>query len=165
VLAVACLGAGSDWLLLPPRARDVLAGALLAAAVAAVVTVVLAPVDETLLAATPSGRPPENSALGGHAALWAITLNSFGTIFLVGGSLYAIVRRRRARANAWIACGAIVVALATGMSRAGDYSFVYAGELLGIAIMFAGFRLSSAPAKEALPPARGVQLAPGARAR
>jgi hypothetical protein len=165
VLAVACLGAGSAWLLLPRRGRDFLAGALVAAAVAAAVTVLLAPVDERLLAETPSGRPPANSALGAHAALWAITLNSFGTIFLVGGSLYAILRRRRVRANAWIACGAIVVALATGMSRAGNYSFVYAGELLGIAIMFAGFRFTSAPPKEARTSPTGIQLAPGARAR
>jgi len=165
VLAVACLGAGSAWLILPPRARDVLAGALITASLAAAVTVLLAPVDERLLTATPSGRPPPNAALGGHAALWAMTLNSFGTIFLVGGSFYAIFRRRSVRANAWIACGAIVVALATGMSRAGNYSFVYAGELLGIAIMFAGFRLTGAPAKQARPSPSGVQLAPGARAR
>jgi len=130
------------------------------------VTVALAPVDERLLAITPSGRPPANSALAGHAALWAITLNSFGTIFLVGGSLYAILRRRRVRANAWIACGALVVALATGMSRAGDYSFVYAGELIGIGIMFAGFRFTGAASTETRrSPAAGVQLAPGARAR
>jgi hypothetical protein len=32
-----------------------------------------------------------------------------------------------------------VVALATGLSRAGSYNFVYAGELLGIALMFTGF--------------------------
>jgi hypothetical protein len=149
VLTVASLGAGSAWLLLPARGRDVLMGALGMAALAAVVTVFLAPVDGGVLAATPSGRPPVNSALGGHAALWAIALNTFGTAFLVGGSLYAVLRRQRVRANAWIACGAIVVALATGMSRAGDYSFVYAGELLGISIMFAGFRFTGAPRKAA----------------
>jgi hypothetical protein len=122
-------------------------------------------VDEQLLAATPSGRPPANSALGGNAFLWAITLNSLGSIFLVGGSVYAIVRRRRVRANAWIACGAIVVALATGMSRADNYTFVYVGELLGIAIMLAGFRLAGASAKTVQPSPTAVQLAPGARAR
>jgi hypothetical protein len=162
VLTVACLGAGSAWLLLPSRWRDVLVGALITAATAATVTVALAPVDGSTLAATPSGRPPVNSALGGHAALWAISLNSFGTIFLVGGALYAILRRRHVRANAWIACGAIIVALATGMSRAGDYSLVYAGELVGISIMFAGFRFSGAPVKKAEASPRGVRLAPGA---
>jgi hypothetical protein len=114
---------------------------------AAVVTVALAPVDLGLLAATPSGQPPTNGALGGHAALWAIALNSVGTLFLLGGSSYSIVRRQRVRANVWIATGAAVVALATGLSRTGDYSFVYAGELIGIAIMFAGFKLTGAPRK------------------
>jgi Cytochrome C and Quinol oxidase polypeptide I len=149
VLTVACLGAGSAWLLLPPRGRDVLVGALATAATAATVTVFLAPVDGDVLAATASGRPPVNGALGGHAALWAISLNSFGTAFLVGGSLYSVLRRRRVRANVWIGLGAIVVALATGMSRAGDYSFVYIGELVGISIMFAGFRFTGAARKAA----------------
>ena len=139
VLTVAYLGAGSAWLLLPKRARDVLIGGLAVATVAASVTVALAGVDTAALAATAHGRPPANSALGGHAFLWAVGLNSFGSLFLIGGSLYSIVRRQRVRANLWIAGGALVVALATGLSRAGSYSLVYAGELLGIALMFAGF--------------------------
>jgi hypothetical protein len=139
VLTVAYLGAGSAWLLLPKRARDVLLGGLAVATVAASVTVALAGVDTAALAATAHGRPPANSALGGHAFLWAVGLNSFGSLFLIGGSLYSIVRRQRVRANLWIAGGALVVALATGLSRAGSYSLVYAGELLGIALMFAGF--------------------------
>jgi hypothetical protein len=65
-------------------------------------------------------------------------------VFLIGGSLYSIARRQRVRTNVWIGSGALVVALATGMSRLGDYSFVYAGELVGIALMFAGFRLVGA---------------------
>jgi heme/copper-type cytochrome/quinol oxidase subunit 1 len=141
VLTVAYLGAGSAWLLLPRRARDALLGALLVASVAAAVTVALAAVDVGTLAATPSGRPPANGALNGHAYVWAIALNSFGTLSLVGGSLYSIVRRRRVHTNVWIGSGAVVLALATGLSRAGDYSFVYGGELVGVAMMFAGFRL------------------------
>jgi hypothetical protein len=139
VLTVAYLGGGSAWLLLPRRGRDTLLGALLAATAAAAVTVALAPVSQTVLAATAHGRPPANSALGGHAFLWAIALNSFGSAFLIGGSLYSILRGFRVRPNLWIGGGALVVALATGLSRAGSYSFVYAGELLGIALMFCGF--------------------------
>src|SRR5205085_3406176 len=87
---------------------------------------------------------PVNSALGGHAFLWAVALNSFGTLFLCGGSLYSILRRQRVRANLWIGGGALVVAAATGMSRLGDYSFVYLGQLVGISLMFAGFTFVSA---------------------
>jgi hypothetical protein len=149
VLTVAYLGAGSAWLLLPRRARDMLLGGLLVATTAAVAAVALAPVDAGLLAGTPSGRPPLNHALGGHAFLWAIGLNSVGTIFLVGGSLWSIAHRQRIRANVWIGGGALVVALATGLSRTGTYSFVYLGELVGISLMFAGFTLKPAPARRA----------------
>ena len=139
VLTVAYLGAGSAWLLLPKRWRDVLLGGLAVATAAAAVAVALAPVSQTVLAATAHGRPPVNSALDGHAYLWAIALNTFGTLFLVGGSLYSIVRGRRVRPNLWIGAGAIVVGLSTGLSRADSYSLVYAGQLLGIALMFSGF--------------------------
>jgi hypothetical protein len=149
VLTVAYLGAGSAWLLLPRRGRDALLGALAVATAAAVVAVALAPVDAAVLDEAPATGPPVNDALGGNAFLWAVILNSIGTLFLVGGSLYSIVRRRRVRTNAWIACGALVVALATGMSRAGDYSLVYVGELVGIAMMFAGFRLVGEPVQPA----------------
>jgi hypothetical protein len=149
---VAYLGAGSAWLLLPRRARDILLGGLLLATVAAVIAVALAPVDAGSLAATPAGGPPANGALDGHAFLWAIALNSFGTAFLVGGSLWSIVRGQRVRANVWIGGGAAVVALATGLSRAGNTDFVYLGQLVGIALMFAGFTLtSSAPRKQRAP--------------
>jgi hypothetical protein len=76
-----------------------------------------------------------------------VALNTFGSAFLVGGSFYSILRRRRVRPNLWIGGGAIVVALATGLSRAGSYEFVYVGELLGIALMFAGFALVGRPAR------------------
>jgi hypothetical protein len=152
VLTVAFLGAGSAWLLLPRRARDILLGGLLVAAAAAAIAVVLAPVSAGALAGTAHGRPPANSALGGHAFLWAIGLNSFGTLFLVGGSLYSILRRRRVRPNVWIGTGALVVALATGLSRADSYSLVYAGQLLGIALMFSGFAfVGKAPARRPQP--------------
>jgi hypothetical protein len=141
VLTVAYLGAGSAWLHLPRRWRDVMAGALAVATVAAAITVLLAPVDGHALAATASGRPPPNGAIGGGAAAWAIALNSFGTLWLVGGALRSVWRRQRVRQSLWIGGGALVLALATSMSRAGDYSFMYLGELIGITAMFCGFVL------------------------
>jgi hypothetical protein len=150
VLTVAALGAGSAVLLLRERGRAALLGGLAVAAVAATVTVALSPVDRNALAATAAGRPPANGALVGHAFVWAIALNSLGTLLLVGGSLYAIARKRNVRANAWIAAGALVVALATGLSRGGSYSLVYAGQLVGIALMFTGFTLP-APTRTRLP--------------
>jgi hypothetical protein len=145
VLTVVWLGAGSAWLQLPRRARDVLAGALAVATVAASASVLLAPVHEAALAAAHSGRPPANGALGGHAFIWAIALNSLGTLALVGGALLSIVRRQRVRASLWIGSGALVLALSTSMSRAGEYSLMYLGELAGIVLMFCGFKLAGTP--------------------
>jgi hypothetical protein len=151
VLTVAYLGAGSAWLLLPRRARDLLLGALGVATAAAILTVVLAPVDTGALAATASGRPPANSALLGRAFLWAAFLNTFGSVFLIGGALWSIVRRRRVRANLWIAGGALVLALATSMTRAGEYSLVYLAELVGVGLMFVGFNLTGGGAHQPAP--------------
>jgi hypothetical protein len=63
---------------------------------------------------------------------------------VVGGSLLSILRRQRVRANVWIMSGALCVAAATGLSRAGDTSLVYVGELVGLALMFCGFTLPAA---------------------
>jgi hypothetical protein len=158
VLTVAALGAGSAWLLLPHRARDLMLGALAVAVAGAIAAVLLAPVHLADLAGAGTGRPPSNHALGGHAYFWAIALNTFGTVFLVGGSALSIVRRQRVRTNVWIGLGALVTALATGMSRGGSYSLVYAGELVGIGLMFCGFTLVSpkrAPSREVPAPATG----------
>ncbi|MFL5825282.1 MAG: hypothetical protein ACJ76V_02040, partial [Thermoleophilaceae bacterium] len=84
VLTVAWLGAGSAWLQLRPRARDALLGGLMVATLAASVAVVLAPVHAGALAHAPSGGPPADSALAGRAYLWAIALNSVGTVLLLG---------------------------------------------------------------------------------
>jgi hypothetical protein len=161
VLTVAALGAGSAWLQLPRRGRDVLLGMLLVAVAAATASVLLAPVDLAALAATSSTRPPVNGALGGHAYVWAIVLNSLGTLLLVGGSLLSIARRRNVRANLWIGLGAIVVALATGLSRGGDYTFVYLGQLVGVALMFVGFTLP--PPMPRQEPVSGAAFRPAAR--
>jgi hypothetical protein len=141
ILTVAYLGAGSAWLQLGPRARDLMVGALAVATLAAVATVLIAPVDGHALATTAGGRPPPNGAIGGAAAAWAVALNTFGTVGLIGGALRSILRRQRVRQNVWIASGALVLALSTSMSRAGDYSLMYVGELVGITAMFCGFAL------------------------
>jgi hypothetical protein len=153
VLTVAWLGAGSAWLLLPRGARPALAGGLVVATVAAAIAVAIAPVHAAAIASAPSGGPPDNSALGGHVFLWAVALNSLGTAFLVGGALYSIARRRRVRANMWIGGGALVLALATSMTRANEYSFVYLGELIGIGLIFVGFNLAGTKPSRAPAPA------------
>jgi len=64
-------------------------------------------------------------------------------------------------ANVWIGLGAIVVALATGLSRGGDYTFVYLGQLVGVALMFVGFTLPAVPSRPTA--AAGAAFRPAAR--
>jgi hypothetical protein len=66
------------------------------------------------------------------------------------------------RANLWIGGGALVLALATSMTRAGEYSLVYLGELVGIGLMFVGFNLTGRPAQ---PPATPAPPAPPSAVR
>ena len=90
-----------------------------------------------------------------------VSTDGKGTLFLVGGSLLSIARRQRVRVNLWIAAGALVVALSTGLSRAGTYSLVYAGELIGISLMFSGFSFAGkpAPARRPVPKAPAIGTA------
>jgi len=69
------------------------------------------------------------------------------------------VRRQRVRQNVWIGGGALVVALATGLSRTGSYSFVYLGELIGIALMFSGFTFVGRKPQPRAVPAPGLERA------
>jgi hypothetical protein len=160
VLTVAWLGAGSAWLLVPADIRRLLAAVLLLASAAATVAVLVSPVHSDVLARAPSGGPPADSAMGGHAYLFAIALNVCGSIALIGGALWSIIRRRRVRANLWIAAGALVLAMSTSMTRAGHYSLVYLGELVGVALMFAGFNLAGSAASAPAPPPPSPGQAP-----
>jgi uncharacterized membrane protein HdeD (DUF308 family) len=76
----------------------------------------------------------------------------------------SILRRQRVRANVWIATGALTVAAATGLSRTGELSLVYLGELVGIALMFCGFTLTAPVPKASAasePAARPAMLGTG----
>ena len=57
--------------------------------------------------------------------------------------------------------GALVVALATGLSATGDYSFVYLGQLVGISLMFSGFTFVGRKIEPV--PARRPEASPSSR--
>ena len=56
-----------------------------------------------------------------------------------------------------------MVALSTGLSRAGTYSLVYAGELVGISLMFSGFSFAGKPVRAARPMAKAPPIGAAAR--
>jgi len=151
VLAVGMLGLGATWL---HARRDVAlfaSGAVLATSVAAAVAVLTADVDAAKLAEG-GLRPPPNSALTGLAFLFAIALNSFGTIAVLGGIARSLRRRQRVVANLLVGAGVLVVASSGTLTRLGDaYGVVLGAQLAGLVMMYAGFELASqrAPARRA----------------
>lgn len=120
------------------------------------VTVVLAPLHAHWLQTT---QVPSNCAMwcksetgyvlsNGLAALSAAVGNSVGTVVLVVGAGYSAYRTYRAGlprnltlGNILILAGALVVASAATLTRLGSYELFYAGQAVGIAIIFGGFLL------------------------
>jgi hypothetical protein len=142
-LCVAVLGVGSAFQTLPRPAALVLAGAVAASCVAATVGVLLERVDPVRLAAAHGLAPPVNATLGGHAFLWAIALNVVGTSLLGGAALASIARRRNVRGNALIVAGVVAVAGSGSLTRLGSYGLVFVGQIVAVALLAAGFELSS----------------------
>src|SRR5262249_31939767 len=147
---------GSVWLHLPRSAALVATGALLACVPAAAISVLGASLDHESLRVA-GLRPPPDDTLLGLSFLWAVALNTFGAIALVGGSLRSWWQGRRRRANELIVAGVLVVSLSGLLTRAGSYGAVYAGQLVGLALIFAGVELASRPRVETAGRTRGVR--------
>ena len=161
VLAVGFLGLGATCLHARRDVALVMTGAVLATAVAASVGVLSAGVDTALLAEG-GLRPPPNEALTGHAFLYAIALNTVGTLALLAGIVRSIVRRERAFANLLIGAGVLVVASSGTLTRIGDaYGIVLAAQLAGLVMIYAGFELATQRAPLRRPAARTTPVGAG----
>jgi len=93
------------------------------------------------------------TATGGAKALrtvLAITLNSYGTLMLVGGAVYSAFifwRKRvlpnRMWGNVLIAIGGLLPAMGGVLILLGSPAFKYLGQLLGGVLIFAGFLMAT----------------------
>lgn len=84
--------------------------------------------------------------------------NIYGLLTLVGGALYSgylFWRKRvlpnRVLGNVCIAAGALSIALASSATRLGEGGYLYIGELVAAALMYAGFRMAAGPRSEPVP--------------
>lgn len=137
-LCVAVLGAGSAFLALPRSVALILFGMTATAVIGATVTVLIAPVDTAAFADLTGLQAPPNSAIAGHAAIWAIGMNSVGTLLLIAGALLSLVRRVRTGPNAAILAGVIAIALAGTLTRFGGQETLYLGQMVGLLILGGG---------------------------
>jgi hypothetical protein len=141
-LCVAALGAGSAFVALPRGLALVILGAAGVAGIAATVTVVSAPVELEAIRTTTGLAAPPNDALGGSGSLWAIAMNSIGTLLLILGAALSIARRRAPVANVAILIGVVVIGLAGTTTRIGDPEWFFATQLLGLVILGVGVELA-----------------------
>ena len=115
----------------------------LTAVVGATVTVLIAPVDLGQIVSVSGLEAPPNSAIAGHAAIWAIGMNSVGTTLLIAGALTSIVRRTRVGPNAALLVGVIVIALAGTLTRFGGAESLYVGQMIGLIVLGIGMEWSN----------------------
>ena len=143
VLAVGFLGLGATWLHARRELALVVTGAVVATAIAAAIGVLGAGVDAAQLAHG-GLRPPPNDALTGLAFIYAIALNTFGTLALLAGIVRSLRRRERPAPTSSIGAGVLVVASSGTLTRLGDaYGLVLGAQLAGLVMIYAGFELAA----------------------
>jgi hypothetical protein len=143
ILNVAWLSLGTLYLLAKRRWADVALVLVAILSLIAAYAVVSVPVDVT--AAADSGRGFPN---GSFARILAGVGSGLGSVVLVGGALWSawiFLRKRhngrRAIANVIIAVGVLIVAAGGTATFTGASGVLELANLVGLAVMFAGFLL------------------------
>ena len=164
MLTAAWLGQGTMHLLVRKTGVAKALTALLALlTLAAIGTIVLAPVDQAAAAAFNVSQPisaqyKEILVRGTPMIILTILLNTYGAVVLIGGAVYSAFifwRKRvlldRTLGNILIAAGALMPTLGGTFIRAGLPDWLYLSEFLGIILMYAGFVKATAyrPVEEA----------------
>ena len=163
MLVAAWLGQGTIHLLVrKPHMADILLAVLTLTSVLAAIHLFATPLNESLFNASlpVSQQYATNSAKGivglmpeGGVRSYSFLFNIYGTVALVGGALYSAYifwRKRilpqRVLGNVLIAFGGLSPALGGTLARIGATEFLYASELIGVVVIFIGFRLATAQA-------------------
>jgi hypothetical protein len=145
LLGGAPLAQGTVYLLLPRRKADRLAVALITYIAVASAFVIATPLLMDLV---------EPNRLSGEVMAWqwvrlfSPLVNLYAVIFLIGGAIWSAWqywRRDRAsssrvRGNILIAVGAILPGVGGSFARAGTVEVLYVTELIGLLLIWAGYR-------------------------
>lgn len=165
ILVAAWLGQGTVYLLAKKRWAHGMMVIVAVGSLYGVYKVFTAQLDPTLLTTSVH----TGSELSGHAittpGVRTLTplFNLFGVVALVGGAVWSawiFFRKRvllhRTIGNILIAVGALAPAFGGAFSRMGIPAALYIGELLGAALMFAGFIRATTPMEAKQPEVKPV---------
>jgi hypothetical protein len=133
----------------PDYVAEAATALLILASVAAAARIVQAPVDSSLLPASPD-QIVSGQALDADTRALTPPFNIAGALVLILGAALSAVQVWRTRilshrllANILIAVGAFIPSVASGLTRFGVTSIFFVGELLGLVCILAGFLLSA----------------------
>jgi hypothetical protein len=140
------LAQGSVWLLTKPRTATILTAITLSYALLLSALVLLSPLNPEAVEAS---RPSGNVIAWQWVRLCSPLLNGYAAIFLIGGAAVSAARyfkrqtlgmRERAVGNTLIATGALLPGIGGGMAKAGWVEALYLGELVGLILIWLGYR-------------------------
>ncbi len=143
MLTAAYFGQGTVYLIAP---RPVAHGAL-----AVLIALSLEGLGLALTVPVDLARALQHGAVtgGGYPSFmlfFVVPLNVYGTVALVGGALWSVIRfwpnaasRRRAAGTLLIAVGGLIEALGGTANRLGVPDLLYVTEMIGVAVIFVGY--------------------------
>jgi hypothetical protein len=143
MLAAAYFGQGTIYLIAPRGLAHGSMAVLIALSLEGLGLALTVPVDMS--------KALQHGAVTGNGfplfmLFFLIPLNVYGTIALVGGALWSVVKlwpnpttRRRAAGTLLIAVGGLVEALGGTANRMGIPGLLYVTEMVGVAIIFLGY--------------------------
>lgn len=146
LLGGAPLAQGSVYLLMKRSTADRLTMILIAYVTMATVFVLTTPITAEGAAA---GRLDGDAIAWQWVRLFSPPVNTYALIFLVGGAIWSARRyrsqpggaRSRVAGNWLIAIGALLPGIGGAFTRAGHVEVLYVGELVGLILIYRGYRL------------------------
>src|SRR5688572_23380034 len=155
LLGGAPLAQGSVYLHLERRTANRLTAIVAAVIVVASVCVIASPIDYSLV---------EPFRLSGKVLEWRWVrlfspfINLYAVVFLVGGAMLSAMRYRRSKdtyhrfvGNSYIAIGGILPGIGGAFTRFGHTEVLYVTELLGLLLIYAGYRMNVSARPVAVP--------------
>ncbi len=146
------LAQGTVYLLFSRRTADRLTAIVLGVVAVAAVCVLLTPIDFSLV---------EPHRLSGRVMEWTWVrafspfINLYAVTFLIGGAVWSALKyrkipamRNRTIGNWFIAVGALLPGIGGTFTRMGYVEVLYVTELLGILLIYVGFRFATRPVSE-----------------